>query len=58
MITLRSFYPQDCINGMTLTDLQNKYTRLKNRMATGYILWADTLLVEALKNEIDRRTNK
>ena len=55
MVTLRSFYPTGCIDKMTLESLENKYEHLKARMASGYVLNWDTLLLEALKHEINKR---
>jgi hypothetical protein len=37
--------------------LKYEYNYLKNRIDSGYILCYDTLLLEALKNEITRRLN-
>jgi hypothetical protein len=57
-VTLRSFYPTWCIDNMTLEILENQYEHLKNRIASGYVLSYDTLLLEALKQAINERKPK
>jgi len=58
-ITLKTFYPQTCIDikFIDIDSLKYEYNYLKNRIDSGYILRYDTLLLEALNNEITRRLN-
>jgi hypothetical protein len=58
-ITLKTFFPQTCIDikFIDIDTLKHEYNYLKNRIDSGYILSYDTLLLEALNNEITRRLN-